>query len=118
MQEIKMMKVIDLFAGVGGMSAGFKKAGYDIVLANEFDKTIAKSYEKNHPGTKMIAKDIKELDTELDEYAGKIDVIIGGPPCQGFSMAGARIREQWVRDVNRIRQETICLETISKWFKK
>lgn len=93
MQE-KKMKVIDLFAGVGGMSAGFKKAGFDIVLANEFDKTIAASYEKNHTGTKMIAKDIKELDTELDEYAGKIDVIIGGPPCQGFSMAGARIREK------------------------
>ena len=88
------MKVIDLFAGVGGMSAGFKKAGYNIILANEYDKSIAASYEKNHPETKMIAKDIKELTTEMDEYAGKIDVIIGGPPCQGFSMAGARIREK------------------------
>lgn len=87
------MNVIDLFAGVGGLSLGFRKAGFHILAANEFDKDIAKSYALNHPETKMIAKDIKELTNELDEYVGKIDVIIGGPPCQGFSMAGARIRD-------------------------
>lgn len=89
------MNVIDLFAGVGGLSLGFRRAGYNILAANEFDKSIAASYQKNHPETKMIAKDIQELSTELDEYIGKIDVIIGGPPCQGFSMAGARIREKF-----------------------
>lgn len=87
------MKVIDLFSGVGGLSAGFEKAGYDIVLANEFDKDIAKSYQLNHKKTIMINDDIKNILPEVEKYKNKIDVIIGGPPCQGFSMAGARIRK-------------------------
>ena len=87
------MNVIDLFSGVGGLSAGFEKAGYDIVLANEFDKDIAKSYQMNHKNTIMINDDIKNIIPEVKKYKGKIDVIIGGPPCQGFSMAGARIRK-------------------------
>lgn len=88
------MKVIDLFAGVGGLSSGFRKAGYDIVLANEIDKSISDSYKKNHPDTLMINDDIKNFIPYLDELNDKIDVIIGGPPCQGFSMAGARIRKK------------------------
>lgn len=87
------MKVIDLFSGVGGLSVGFEKAGYDIVLANEFDKDIAKSYQLNHKKTRMINDDIKNILPEVEKYKNKIDVIIGGPPCQGFSMAGARIRK-------------------------
>ena len=86
------MNVIDLFAGVGGFSSGFRKAGYNIVLANEIDKSIAESYSKNHPETKMVNDDIKNLLPEVKGMKGKIDIIIGGPPCQGFSMAGARIR--------------------------
>ena len=88
------MKVIDLFAGVGGLSSGFRKAGYEILLANEIDKSISESYKKNHPETLMINDDIKNIIPLLDEYKNKIDVIIGGPPCQGFSMAGARIRKK------------------------
>lgn len=86
------MNVIDLFAGVGGLSTGFRKAGYNIVLANEIDESIALSYEKNHKETMMINDDIKNILPKLDDLNVKIDVIIGGPPCQGFSMAGARIR--------------------------
>lgn len=86
------MNVIDLFAGVGGFSNGFRKAGYNIVLANEIDKSISESYSKNHPETKMINDDIKNILPEVKNLKEKIDVIIGGPPCQGFSMAGARIR--------------------------
>ena len=89
---MKRNKVIDLFAGVGGMSLGFEMAGFDVVLANEYDKEIAEAYIKNHPNTKMIAKDITSLSLEetFSEYRGKIDVIIGGPPCQGFSQKGQR----------------------------
>ena len=87
------MDVIDLFSGVGGLSAGFEEAGYNIILANEFDKDIAKSYQMNHKNTIMINDDIKNIIPEVEKYKGKIDVIIGGPPCQGFSMAGARIRK-------------------------
>ncbi len=89
---MKRNKVIDLFAGVGGMSLGFEMVGFSVVLANEYDKEIAEAYIKNHPNTKMIAKDITSLSLEevFSEYRGKIDVIIGGPPCQGFSQKGQR----------------------------
>ncbi|EGO5081323.1 DNA cytosine methyltransferase [Enterococcus faecalis] len=85
-------KVIDLFAGVGGMSLGFEQCGYEIVLANEYDKSIANAYKANHKNTKMIVGDIVELDLEavFSPFIGKIDVIIGGPPCQGFSQKGQR----------------------------
>lgn len=85
-------KVIDLFAGVGGFSLGFENAGFDIILANEYDESIADSYKLNHPNTEMIIADITSLpieDTFLN-YVGNVDVIIGGPPCQGFSQKGQR----------------------------
>ena len=85
-------KVIDLFAGVGGLSLGFEKAGFDVVLANEYDSSIATAYQYNHKDTKMIVGDITSIDLNetFGKYVGKIDVIIGGPPCQGFSQKGQR----------------------------
>lgn len=88
-----MFKVIDLFSGCGGFSCGFKNAGFNIVAAVEFDKMIAKSYSHNHKDTKMIAEDIRIVDNDKIFKRGYADIIIGGPPCQGFSMAGARIRK-------------------------
>ena len=84
--------VIDLFAGVGGLSLGFEQVGFDVVLANEYDKEIAAAYQRNHHKTKMVVGDITALDLEetFGSFAGKIDVIIGGPPCQGFSQKGQR----------------------------
>jgi len=85
-------KVIDLFAGVGGLSLGFEKAGFDVVMANEYDSSIATAYQYNHKNTKMIVGDITSIDLNgtFGKYVGKIDVIIGGPPCQGFSQKGQR----------------------------
>ena len=85
-------KVIDLFAGVGGLSLGFEKQGFDIILANEYDESIANAYKKNHKNTKMIVGDITSLNLNdvFGVYKGKVDVIIGGPPCQGFSQKGKR----------------------------
>lgn len=84
--------VIDLFAGVGGLSLGFEMAGFNVVLANEYDESIAKAYKLNHPNTKMIVEDITNLPIEntFYQYRRKVDVIIGGPPCQGFSQKGQR----------------------------
>lgn len=84
--------VIDLFAGVGGLSLGFEMAGFNVVLANEYDESIAKAYKLNHPNTEMIVEDITNLPIEktFHEYRRKVDVIIGGPPCQGFSQKGQR----------------------------
>lgn len=85
-------KVVDLFAGVGGLSRGFEMAGFEVVVANEYDEEIALAYKKNNPATKMIVEDISTLDIEetFKEFKGKIDVVIGGPPCQGFSQKGQR----------------------------
>lgn len=84
--------VIDLFAGVGGLSLGFEQQGFQILVANEYDPSIAAAYSANHKAAKMVVGDITSLDLEkvFGAYAGKIDVVIGGPPCQGFSQKGQR----------------------------
>ncbi|MDR2409726.1 MAG: DNA cytosine methyltransferase [Bacteroidales bacterium] len=91
-------KVIDLFAGCGGFSSGFIEAGFKIIKAVEFDKEIAKTYQMNHQDTQMLVEDIKNIDNAEFFAKGESDIIIGGPPCQGFSMAGARIRNGFVDD--------------------
>lgn len=85
-------KVIDLFSGVGGLSLGFELCGFDVVLANEFDQSIANAYKLNHKNVKMIVGDITCLNLKetFGPYRGLVDVIIGGPPCQGFSQKGKR----------------------------
>lgn len=92
------MKVIDLFAGCGGLSLGFMKAGYSVDRAVEFDEKIANTYKMNHPEVDVIVDDIRNIDHSGIFKLGDADVIIGGPPCQGFSMAGARIREGFIDD--------------------
>lgn len=93
-----MIKVIDLFAGCGGFSSGFIKAGFQITKAVEFNEEIASTYKANHICTRLIVDDIRVIDNDDNFKNGEADVIIGGPPCQGFSMAGARIREGFVSD--------------------
>ncbi len=90
----KKYNVVDLFAGVGGISIGFKKAGFNILSANEYKKDIANTYEKNHPNAKMIVKNIADVESGefLCNKEDVVDIVVGGPPCQGFSMAGRRIR--------------------------
>lgn len=92
------MKAIDLFAGCGGLSLGFIKDGYVIDKAVEFDESIANTYKANHPDIKVIVDDIKNVDHGEVFKENDADVIIGGPPCQGFSMAGARIRDGFMGD--------------------
>lgn len=81
------MKVISLFSGCGGLDLGFEKAGFEIPIANEFDKTIWETFKVNHPNTKLIEGDIRNI-KEAD-FPDEIDGIIGGPPCQSWSEAGA-----------------------------
>lgn len=81
------MKVISLFSGCGGLDLGFEKAGFEIPVANEFDKTIWETFKVNHPYTHLIEGDIRNI--KETDFPDKIDGIIGGPPCQSWSEAGA-----------------------------
>lgn len=92
------MNVIDLFAGCGGLSLGFTQAGFTIDKAVEFDPAIANTYQQNHPEVNMFVDDIKNIDTAGVFTPDEAEIIIGGPPCQGFSMAGARIRQDFIDD--------------------
>ena len=92
------MNVIDLFAGCGGLSLGFIQAGHNVNTAVEFDSMIARTYALNHPTTNVIVEDMINIGKTNFFKEGSAEVIIGGPPCQGFSMAGARIRAGFVDD--------------------
>ena len=85
------MKVISLFSGCGGLDLGFERAGFDIPVANEFDKTIWSTFKANHPKTHLIEGDVRQVNKEdIAEFLdGDVDGIIGGPPCQSWSEAGA-----------------------------
>ena len=80
------MKVVSFFAGAGGLDLGFEQAGFNVIWANEYDKDIWETYEKNHPNTKFDKRSI--VDIPVDEVPD-CDGIIGGPPCQSWSAAGA-----------------------------
>lgn len=80
------MNVISLFAGAGGLDLGFKKAGFNIAMANEYDKSIWTTYQKNHSLSPLLAKDICSVpSSDFPNCEG----IIGGPPCQSWSAGGA-----------------------------
>lgn len=80
------MRVVSLFSGAGGLDIGFKRAGFDIVWANDFDKNACATYSKNI-GNHIRCGDIKQNLGYLRKLKD-IDLVIGGPPCQGFSVAG------------------------------
>jgi DNA (cytosine-5)-methyltransferase 1 len=80
------MKIVSFFAGAGGLDLGFKKAGFDVIWANEYDKEIWETYEKNHTDTILDRRSIVNIPAN---EIPNCDGIIGGPPCQSWSEAGA-----------------------------
>ncbi|MDR2729886.1 MAG: DNA cytosine methyltransferase [Treponema sp.] len=88
--------VIDLFCGAGGLSCGFRDAGFAILAGIDNWEDAITTYSYNFPNTTTLCKDIenitkKEKSTIIGNHADNIDVIIGGPPCQGFSVSGKRL---------------------------
>ncbi len=92
---MKKYKVIDLFCGIGGFSYGFEMTEkFEVVLGADIWDVALDTFKENHSKTKLIQKDIRELDSEFwNKYYQKVDVIIAGPPCQGFSMNGQRKKD-------------------------
>ena len=81
------MKIASFFSGAGGLDRGFENAGFEVVWANEYDKSIWETYEKNFPKTKLDKRSIVKI--EPADLPDEIDGMIGGPPCQSWSEAGA-----------------------------
>jgi DNA (cytosine-5)-methyltransferase 1 len=77
---------IDIFSGAGGISLGAERAGIQIKTAVDIDKYSLETYQFNHKHTKVIQKDIRDIDpTDTDNFPKRPFVLFGGPPCQGFS---------------------------------
>lgn len=84
---MKTINAVSLFSGAGGMDVGFEKAGVNVLVANEIMPEASQTYKANHPNSVIINDDINNVISSLTEYEG-IDLVFGGPPCQGFSVAG------------------------------
>ena len=114
------MKIISLFSGCGGLDLGFEKAGFEIPVANEFDPSIWETFKINHPKTKLIEGDIRKVSEEL--FPEDIDGIIGGPPCQSWSEAGAlrgiddergKLFFDYIRILKKVRPKFFLAENVS-----
>lgn len=118
-----MPNVLDLFCGCGGLSYGFECAGYDILVGIDNDKKALETFELNHKGAKSICGDITKLHASdvLSLTNGKqIDIIIGGPPCQGMSLSGPRrfddprnkLYLSYIRFVEELKPKAFVIENV------
>ncbi|MBF7041842.1 DNA cytosine methyltransferase [Campylobacter volucris] len=114
------MRVADIFCGAGGLSYGFaQNPFFSIIFANDIDKDCAQSYIVNHPNVFVCNKDINELcEKELKEF-GKIDLLLGGPPCQSYSTLGkrkmddkAKLFKQYIRILNILNPKMFVFENV------
>ena len=113
------MRVVDLFAGSGGLSLGFQNAGFDVVAAFERWPAAAKCYRANfdHPALEIDLADVPAAVAEIEKFSP--DVVIGGPPCQDFSHAGKRVEadrasltESFAAIVAAIRPKCFVMENV------
>jgi DNA (cytosine-5)-methyltransferase 1 len=117
------LKIMDLFAGAGGLSNGFEQTNkFEVKIAVEINPNARKTYKKNHENATMV-EDITEINyEELKEQYGKIDIIIGGPPCQGFSNANRQkntlissnnqLVKEYLRAIEEVRPKAFILENV------
>lgn len=128
--DIKSLKYIDLFCGAGGFSLGFQNSKFNNIFALDIEEKFCNTYKENFPNHNLIKKDITQLTKEeiltLREYQD-IDVIIGGPPCQGFSIAGNigrkfiddprnRLFKEFVRVVDIVKPKYFIMENVARLY--
>ncbi|MBF1264665.1 MAG: DNA cytosine methyltransferase [Neisseria sicca] len=121
-----MLKMIDLFSGAGGLSEGLRQAGFHSLYANEVIKTYSETYARNHPDTLVDQRDIRSVDAKsirqkLKLEQGDLDLLAGGPPCQGFSI-NAPIRSnddsrnhlfrEFIRFVDEFQPKAVLIENV------
>ena len=81
------LTAVSLFTGAGGMDIGFERAGIEVIFANELMSEAAATYNANHASGVMVNDDVNNILDSLGQFQG-VDLVFGGPPCQGFSVAG------------------------------
>lgn len=126
----KDLTLIDFFCGAGGLSLGFVQEGFNIKLANDIEDVCIQTYRYNHPelpSNKLIQGDIKEIIDNIDDYIeGDIDIVVGGPPCQGFSEANRqrviddprnKLYKYFVKAVEKIVPKIVVMENVKGMLK-
>lgn len=119
------IKVIDLFSGAGGLSYGFEQVGAEVVLAIEKDAWAVDTYKANHRNQNVLEADINELENDFfEQYKGNVDIVMGGPPCQGFSIAASNRRKmddsrnvlyrQFLRVVDVVSPKVVLIENVKE----
>lgn len=112
---------VDLFSGAGGLLRGFMDADFSPQFSVEMWGPAVETHQKNYPSVPLKATDIRTItNEELSEYQGKIDVIVGGPPCQGFSTIGKRLVKdprnelvfEFIRFVDKIKPKVFLMENV------
>lgn len=117
--------VVDFFCGAGGLSLGFVKAGYKVIFANDHEDVCIDTYSYNHPevkNTSIVNGDIKDIVNNLEDFINKdADIVVGGPPCQGFSSANQQriiddprneLYKYFIKAVEKLSPKFVVMENV------
>jgi DNA (cytosine-5)-methyltransferase 1 len=132
---VPKLTAIDLFAGCGGVTQGLKQAGFRVVAAIEINPLAAGSYRLNHSEVRLVTSDIRSVDgrklmTALGIRSGELDLLVGCPPCQGFSTLRTRNGASWNKDprnnlvdemlrlIRELRPRAVMMENVPKLGEK
>jgi len=116
---------VDFFAGAGGLSCGFTQAGFRVCLADDHDDVCVRTYRYNHPelpSNKVIKEDIRKIVGNINQYINEdVDIVVGGPPCQGFSSANQQriiddprneLYKYYIEAIKKIAPKFVLMENV------
>lgn len=122
---MKNYSVLDMFCGAGGFTCGMEQSNFEVLAGVDIDKNALNTFKQNHKKSTVINHDLSNIDEEFickikDIYSDGIDVLVGGPPCQGFSVAGKRLEDDprnslwtaYIRLIESFRPKVIVLENV------